>query len=121
MFSFLVMTIVLGSLISVFSVLIWKSVFLVRTSVIEFKNIYAIEGSIEDTLKRVKDNGLPDTPNGEVLTVGDSTVVATLTSESNTKNYSFLADFDQKYFASETFVVSDPGPSTKIKRWQDTQ
>lgn len=121
MFSFLVMIIILGSLISVFTILVFKSIFLARTSVIEFKNIYAAEGFVEDTLKRVRDDNLADTLSGEILDIGEAVVTATLSSESAVKTYSFFTQIGNKYFGSETLVIDGAGASAKIKKWLDTQ
>lgn len=121
MFSFLVMIIILGSLISVFTILVFKSIFLARTSIIEFKNIYAAEGLAEDTIKRARDNDLPDTLSGETLEAGEAAVTATLSSESTIKTYSFSTQIGNRYFGSETLVIDGAGASAKIKKWQDTQ
>lgn len=121
MFSFLVMTIVLGGLMSVFAVLVFKSVFLARTSAIEFKNIYAAEGFAEDVLKRARDAGLADVADGETLEVGEAAATVSLSSQGSVKNHAFSAQTGQKYFISEILTVDGSGPSAKIKKWQDTQ
>ncbi|MDP3764644.1 MAG: hypothetical protein Q8Q95_03420 [bacterium] len=121
MFSFLVMMVVLGTLVSVFSILVLKGVFLARTSVIEFKNIYATEGAIEDTLKRVRDAAWADTGNGESLNIDDAVVTVSLTTESSVKDYLFSAQINNKYFSHGALRIDGAGPSAKIKRWQDTQ
>ncbi|MEK7629334.1 MAG: hypothetical protein AAB394_02310 [Patescibacteria group bacterium] len=121
MFSFLIMIIVLGSLVSVFTILVLKGIFLARTSVAEFKNIYAIEGFIEDTLKRTRDTSLADTDDGEVLEIGDSIVAISVTSENAVKTYVFSAQIGNKYFGNETLAVDGAGASAKIKKWQDSQ
>ncbi|MDP3800288.1 MAG: hypothetical protein Q8Q90_02580 [bacterium] len=121
MFSFLVMMVVLGTLFSVFSILVLKGVFLARTSVIEFKNIYAIESFIEDALRRNRDTDLADISNGESLEVADSVVSASLLVENSVRDYLFSSQVGNKYFGNGTLRIDGVGSSSKIKRWQDTQ
>ncbi len=121
MFSFLVMMVVLGTLFSVFSILVLKGVFLTRTSIIEFKNIYAIESFIEDALRRNRDTDLADITNGESLEVADSTLSSSLLVENSVRDYLFSSQVGNKYFGNGTLRIDGAGPSSKIKRWQDTQ
>ncbi|MEK7174980.1 MAG: hypothetical protein AAB722_01420 [Patescibacteria group bacterium] len=121
MFSFLVMTTILGILISVFTLLVFKSIFLARTSIMGFKNIYAVEGFIEDTLKRVRDPDLADVANDETLEIGDVVAAVSLSSEGPIKHYYFSSQISQKYFGNGVLILDGAGSSAKIKKWQDTQ
>ncbi len=120
LFSFLVMTTVLGTLIAVFSALALRSIFMARTSVIELTNIYAAEGFVEDTIRRVRRADWGDTAAGEILKLGRATVVSSLSEQGSAKNYSFSAQVDGKYFENEILKLEGTGLSAKIKDWQDS-
>ena len=121
MFYFFVMLTVLGILMTAFTILALKDIYLVRASSVGLKNMYANEGFIEDTIIRSKTPGIADTENGETLAVGDAVVTASLSNEESSKSYLFSSQINNKYFGNEVLEINNPGPSVKIKKWQDSQ
>lgn len=120
MFSFLVLTTVLATLVAVFTALVSRNIFIARTGIADLENTYAAEGFIEDTIRRAKSVTWADTANGETLTIANSLVTATLASEGSFKNYYFSARLNNKYFKNEVLKLEGSGSTAKIKEWRDS-
>lgn len=117
MFTFLVMASVLSVIIVVFTALAVKSLFMARAVRIDSRNLYALEGFIEDVVWRANDSQIADVEDGEELRIGDVFVAVTKVSEGGFDTYSFTSQTGERYFKKEILKLQNK----KISEWNETQ
>lgn len=113
LFSFVVMLSIIVSIGSVFATTTFKSVLRNRSSLFDLKNTYVAEGFLEDTLRRVYDNVLPDPTQGESLTLDGATATVNLNNLAQGQQYSFSA-FKDKYFKTINLLIDDGGTAASF-------
>ena len=110
----MVMLTIFGLLAGVFSQLALKNTFQKRTGAINFQNVYAAEGFLEDALRRVYDPLLADPISGESSVLAGVNVVLNAEGAEAGRQYVFKATSQEKYSQTQTLVVDDGSVSASF-------
>ena len=104
---------------AVFSIVAVKGSARARLSRITLANTYAAEGFLEDSLRRLNDDGLADPQDGETGSLGDSDVTLSVSEDNRGRVYLFSAESQDRYFHKLELVTSTSTP-VKVKSWRDS-
>ncbi|MEK7500552.1 MAG: hypothetical protein AAB642_00285, partial [Patescibacteria group bacterium] len=114
LYAVMVMLTIFGLLAGVFSQLALKNTFQKRTGAINFQNVYAAEGFLEDALRRVYDPLLADPISGESSVLAAVSVVLNAEGAEAGRQYVFKATSQEKYSQTQTLVVDDGSVSASF-------